>query len=259
MTGHPAIGLDRRRLLQLAAGGAAMTTATRVLAAADRPVRAIVFDAFPVFDPRSVAAAAEAHFPGRGGELAAAWRVRLFDYQWLRLAGRRYKDFRGIAEDSLVVAAAALKLDLRLEARDALVGAYSALRAWPDVKPALQALRGAGIKLGFCSNMTEAMLRANIASAGLDGLFDRVISTDGRRTYKPAPEAYQMAIDGFGLAREEIVFAPFAGWDAAGAKWFGYRTFWVNRANQPVEQLDAIPDATGTTLTELAAFVGVQV
>jgi len=34
-----------------------------------------------------------------------------------------------------------------------------------------------------------------------------------------------------GLRKEEIVFAAFGGWDAVGAKWFGYPTFWVNRAH----------------------------
>ena len=31
------------------------------------------------------------------------------------------------------------------------------------------------------------------------------------------------------------------GWDAAGAKWFGYTTFWVNRLNLPVEELGLPP------------------
>ena len=38
------------------------------------------------------------------------------------------------------------------------------------------------------------------------------------------------AVDAFGLPREEILFVAFAGWDVAGARWFGgsaYPTFWV--------------------------------
>ena len=36
------------------------------------------------------------------------------------------------------------------------------------------------------------------------------------KAYKPDPRAYQMGVDVFGLQREDIVFAAFAGWDAAG-------------------------------------------
>jgi FMN phosphatase YigB (HAD superfamily) len=73
------------------------------------------------------------------------------------------------------------------------------------------------------------------------------------RAYKPDPRAYQIAIEAFGLARADIVFAAFGGWDAAGAKSFGYRTFWCNRLKLPTEQLDVRRrrrhDRFGTVLT----------
>ena len=86
-------------------------------------------------------------------------------------------------------------------------------------------------------------------------MFEHVLSTNKIKTYKPDPRTYQMAIDAFNLKREEILFVPFAGWDAAGAKSFGYTTFWVNRLNLPVEQLGAVPDATGKNLVDLVTFV----
>jgi 2-haloacid dehalogenase len=64
-----------------------------------------------------------------------------------------------------------------------------------------------------------------------------------------------MAIDVFNLKREEILFGPFAGWDAAGAKSFVYTTFWVNRLNLPVEKLGVIPDEIGQNLTDSVGFV----
>lgn len=134
--------------------------------------------------------------------------------------------------------------------------AFLGMKAHPDVLVGLQSLRAAGIRLGFLSNLTEAMLRAATRSAGLDGFFEQFLSTDRVRAYKPDPRAYAMGLDGFGLPREEIVFAAFGGWDAAGAKSFGYRTFWCNRLGQPVEGLDAAPDAIGGTVGDLVRFVG---
>ena len=52
-----------------------------------------------------------------------------------------------------------------------------------------------------------------------------------------------------------FVFAAFGGWDAAGAKSFGYLTVWVNRFNQPAEELGARPDAIVTDLDGLLDFV----
>jgi 2-haloacid dehalogenase len=48
----------------------------------------------------------------------------------------------------------------------------------------------------------------------------------------------------------------FAGWDAVGAKSFGYPTFWVNRLGLPPEELGVQPDAIGANLTDLLTFVG---
>ena len=99
------------------------------------------------------------------------------------------------------------------------------------------------------------MLNGCIKAAGLDGVFDHVLSTDAARTYKPDPRAYGLGAAALKLPREQILFAAFAGWDAAGAKSFGYPTFWVNRLGLPPEQLGVLPDATGPDLNALLAFV----
>ena len=77
---------------------------------------------------------------------------------------------------------------------------------------------GAGIRLGFLSNLTEAMMEANIKGAGLEVRFEQLLSADRVQAYRPDPRAYQMGIDAFRLPKQEILFAAFGGWDAAGAK-----------------------------------------
>jgi FMN phosphatase YigB (HAD superfamily) len=51
--------------------------------------------------------------------------------------------------------------------------------------------------------------------------FERVLSTDEARTFKPDPRAYQLGVDALKVKREEILFVAFAGWDAAGANCSG--------------------------------------
>lgn len=249
---------DRREFLGLLAAGTVAAAAGGALPAhaqARAPIRAIAFDAFPIFDPRPIFALAERLFPGRGAELSNAWRIRQFDYQWLRALAKQYADFWQATEDALVFTAKSLKLDMSADQRGQLMNAYLELKAWPDVAPALKTLKEAGVRLALLSNFSPKMLEAAVRSAGLDGAFDRLLSTDQQKTYKPDPRAYQMAIDAFGLAREEILFAPFAGWDASGAKWFGYRTFWVNRLAAPPEELGVTVDASGANLTDLVKYV----
>ena len=133
-----------------------------------------------------------------------------------------------------------------------------ALKAWPDVAPALQTLKAKGIKLAFLSNMTAKMLNAGIANSQLDGVFDFVLSTDAIKTYKPDPRAYQLGVEALKLPKEQIAFAAFAGWDVAGAIWFGYPTVWINRLGATPEQLDVAPAATGPGLDTLVRFVNAR-
>jgi 2-haloacid dehalogenase len=248
----------RREFIALSAkcfGAAAVLSSPFSLAVPPVKAKAILFDAFPVFDPRPVFALAEEVFPGKGPELSNAWRIRQFEYTWLRNSMADYKDFWQVTQDALVFAAQSLKLDLTPEKRDRLMNAYLQLKAWPDVKDALKSLKSAGIKLAFLSNFTVKMLQAGVANSGLDGMFDHLLSTDQVRAFKPDARAYQMGIDAFKLKREEMVFAAFAGWDAVGAKKFGYPTFWVNRMNQPAEQLGFAPDGAGSNLVDLTHFL----
>ena len=250
--------LNRREFLNLAAAGITtgiLASTTSAHAATESKIKAIAFDAFPILDPRPVFALAEQLFPGKGVDLSNAWRTRQFEYQWLRVLSRQYADFWQTTEDSLVFAAELLKLDLTPDKRKKLMAAYLELKAWPDAPLTLESLKSAGIRLAFLSNATPKILDAGIKNSGFDGVFEHVLSTDKIKTYKPDPCAYQMAIDAFGLKKEEILFVPFAGWDAAGAKSFGYTTFWVNRLNLPAERLGVFPDGVGQNLNDLLSFV----
>jgi 2-haloacid dehalogenase len=218
-------------------------------------LKAVAFDAFPVFSPALVASRAESLFPGQGAALGDEWRLRQFEYAWLRLLSRRYADFWHVTEDALVFAARKLKLELDSDRRAALMNAFLELAPWPDAVPALDSLAKSGLRLAFLSNFTPRMLESNLQSSGLSARFDLVLSTDRAQTYKPDPRAYGLGIEALGLPREEILFVAHAGWDAAGAMAFGYPTFWVNRAGLPPEELGAPPEDTGRDLSDLVRFV----
>lgn len=253
--------MDRRQLLALGVAGAAsrwLPFSREARAATAGRIKAVAFDGFTVFDPRSVAARAAELFPGKSADLMAAWRTRQFEYTWLRTLTGRYADFWTVTEEALVFAARASKVELAASSRDALMSSFLELRAYPDVSAALRALKGAGVKRAFLSNLTPAMLDASTKSAGLEGLFDLSLSTDRARAYKPDPRAYRMGVDALGLEKEEIAFAAFGSWDAAGAKTFGYPTYWMNRADAPAEELGIAPDATGSGFEGLLSFVGVE-
>lgn len=237
--------------IQLSSSTAAVE---RVEGAAPR-FKAVAFDYFVLFDPDSVVPRAEALFPGKGRQLATLWRTRQFEYTWLRSVAQRYVDFSAVTRDALAYSANAMNLELTPDDQRRLLDAYLHLTPWPDTVATLQSLRRSGIRVIALSNLSPAMLHANAEHAHILDLVDAFVSTDENRTYKPDPRAYQLGLDHLHLGKSTIVFAASAGWDAAGAKSFGYPTFWVNRANQPTEQLGVAPDATSPSLAGVLEFV----
>jgi len=221
-------------------------------------IKAIAFDAFPVFDPRPVFSHVESMFPEQGKEISNGWRTKQFEYCWLRAAGKKYKDFWKVTEDALAYAAKKTGVDLSIQSKNDLMNQYLNLNIWEDVLPVLDELKKKEIRLSFLSNMTDKMLISCLRNSKVEKYFDYVISTDRVQSYKPDPNSYQLGIDALKLKKEEILFVAFAGWDAAGAKWFGYPTFWINRLNYPSEELNAIPDGIGSNMTDLMEFIDQQ-
>jgi 2-haloacid dehalogenase len=217
--------------------------------------KAVAFDYFVLFNPDSIVPAVERVFPGKGRELTNLWRTRQFEYSWLRSMTDRYADFLTVSEDALVYSAKAMKLTLTDDAKRQLLGAYMHLEPWPDTRATIDQLKASGIRVVTVSNFSPVMLRENADHAGLTGLFDILISTDANQSYKPDPRAYALAIDRLHLAKQDILFAAFGGWDAAGARSFGYPTIWINRFDQPAEELGVRPDRTSHDLSGLLQFV----
>ncbi|HRP76421.1 MAG TPA: haloacid dehalogenase type II [Rhodocyclaceae bacterium] len=218
-------------------------------------IRAVAFDAFgTLFDVYSVGALAEQLFPGKGEALSALWRLKQIEYTFLRTLSGRYKPFLEVTEDGLVFAAHKLGIDISAAQRRTMMNQYACLSPFPENLEALRTLRSIGVPMAVLSNGTPKMLDVAIKSAGMSGLFDHVLSVDAVRQYKTSPAAYQLGPDAFGCAAREILFVSSNGWDAAGATWFGYTTFWINRSGQPPEILDVSPAATGQQLTEVVEY-----
>jgi 2-haloacid dehalogenase len=123
---------------------------------------------------------------------------------------------------------------------------YLALAAYADVPDALASLPG---RKAILSNGSPDMLDPLVKHSGL--AFDAVLSVDAVKVFKPAPEVYQLAVDRLGVAKEAIGFVSSNCWDALGAKSFGFRVYWINRAGAPVDRLGFQPDGLLGSLGDL--------
>ena len=218
------------------------------------PIRALVFDAYgTLFNVHSVMATCEALFPGKGTALSQLWRTKQLEYTWLTslmLAPAVPRaDFAAVTAQALDFALAGLGIELGASERNRLQGAYLTLAPFPDVVAALARL--APRPRWILSNGTLAMLEPLMRHTGLDAHLDGVLSVDAAGIYKPSPRVYQLAVDRLGLPPGRIGFVSSNGWDAIGAKAFGFTAFWINRASAPVDRHGPAPDRVISTLADL--------
>lgn len=218
------------------------------------PIRAVVFDAYgTLFDVHSVAGLAEQLFPGSGDALSRLWRQKQLEYSWLRAMSGRYKPFQEITRDALRFAAGQLALSMRPEHEAGLMDQYARLSAFPENLSALRALKAAGLPLGILSNGNREMIEASVRNAGMTGIFEHLLSSQDVESFKTTATIYALAPSAFGCPAREILFVSSNCWDAIGARWHGYTSFWINRTGAPLEQLDTQPDYMGNLLTDVLA------
>jgi 2-haloacid dehalogenase len=218
-------------------------------------VRACVFDAYgTVFDFASAAARCPDIPEDRRGALTTLWRDKQLQYSWLRTLQGRYVDFWQVTGDALDFALDSLSIhNPRL--RETLMELYRTLAAFPEVREVLLSVRESGFATAILSNGSPAMLDAAVSGAGLDGLFDAVLSADAVGAFKSHPKVYQYALDQLGLPASVILFLSSNGWDAYAASDFGMRVVWCNRYGQQRERLPGSPDHEVRTLAELPALL----
>jgi 2-haloacid dehalogenase len=219
--------------------------------------RAFVFDAYgTLFDVHSVITLAEELAPRQGAVLSQLWRTKQLEYTWLSSLmlspGYRREDFSTLTGRALDYAVSQLMVPLSAADRQRLLDAYRALSPFPDATDALAVL--APRPRFILSNGTLDMLEPLVRTSSLAPHIDGLLSVDAAGIYKPSPRVYQLAVDRLQLPPGDIAFISSNGWDAAGAKAFGFTTFWINRYGLPVERHAPEPDYVVGSLAHVAAL-----
>ena len=133
---------------------------------------------------------------------------------------------------------------------------FAGVRVDPDAVSTLTALRGAGLRVGLCSNAPyhAATLREQLDAVGLAGLLDAaVLSSDaGRR--KPARELFDAALAALGArAHDAVHVGDRLAEDVEGARAAGLRTVWL--APSTADAAGSSADAVVARLCDLVPLL----
>jgi len=125
----------------------------------------------------------------------------------------------------------------------ALAESLPAWPAFPDVPPALRALRARGWRLAILSNTDRDYIDASMARIGVP--FDLAIVASDIGSYKPAHRHWDVFFERTGADRQRHVHVAASLFhDIAPAADLGLRSVWINRLDEqsPLPRLAELPD-----------------
>jgi 2-haloacid dehalogenase len=192
-------------------------------------IKAFVFDAYgTLYDVQSVERAVEAAYPGYGSLVSAVWRIKQLEYTWLTSLMGRYEDFWDLTKRALEYTLRSLHLEADVQRVEDVAAAYLSLRPYDDARECLERL--APHKRAILSNGSPAMLSNLVKNSSFDRLFDRILSIDSRRVFKPAKDAYALVEQELGVKPKHVIFVSSNGFDICGGKNYGFTVVRVARS-----------------------------
>lgn len=193
----------------------------------------------------------------RSSAICALWRQKQLEYSFRRGLMRCYEDFDACTERALSFSAKMFEVELSETARRQLLTDYLSLPAFPDVLPALDALKSLGCKLLAFSNGVESSLRTLLGNAGLLSYFGGVVSVDDIKTFKPNPDVYDYLLSRGGRQIGETWLVSSNPFDVIGAKAAQLKAAWVRRTPEAVfDPWEFEPDIVVADLMALATALG---
>jgi 2-haloacid dehalogenase len=200
--------------------------------------------------------AMEAHLRGAFGEKAKEaselWRSKQIEYSFRRALMKRYQPFDVCTAQALRFVCTQLGISVSTEAQANLMAKYQQLPAYPDVTGALAELAAQGFTIAACSNGTESAVRAVLDHAGILQRFNKIVSVDPLRTFKPNPAVYEHLVAELRTRREAVWLISSNPFDIIGAKACGLYTAWVQRdPKRAFDPWEFEPDVIVHSLAEL--------
>jgi len=160
-------------------------------------------------------------------EITALWFETLLHYSLVSTVSEEYYNFDEIGAAALLMLAHKFGIDMDVErARNVLKPMLSA-QPYPDVLPSLKKLKESGFRIAALTNSSKKSMETQLKNAGLDIIFDRMMSVEEIGMYKPKRDVYQWASREMGTRCEQSLFVAAHGWDIAGAQSVGMKTAFI--------------------------------
>lgn len=186
-------------------------------------------------------------------ELLPLWFSTMLHYSLVDSATGRYHDFGQIGVAALLMVAKSNAIEISPEqARAAIVTPLRSLPPHPDVREGLQALKDQGYTLVSLTNSSNKGVETQFKNAGLTGFFERRLSVEDIKLYKPNLDAFKWAAKMMDIEPHEGMLVAAHGWDVAGARAAGMQAAFITRPGKVLYPLGMAPNLVVSDVKQLA-------
>ena len=185
------------------------------------------------------------------GEVRKEWFSQVIQDALVVSLIDNYSDFGKIGVSAFELVAA--RHSVVVEEGDFLnvVSRMKSLPAHPEVPAQLRRLKDHGFRLVTLTNSPPAMVEAQLENAGISEFFERQLSVDSVRAFKPSRKVYEYAEAELGERSSDLWLVAAHNWDTSGALAAGWNAAFVARPGMELSRLDSQPQITGDTLVEV--------
>lgn len=187
---------------------------------------------------------------------AALWFSSMLHHSLVMTVSGRYADLMDIGAAVLQMLARNRDVALSMEEAKRALSVMRSLQAHPDVRPALGRLKRSGYRLATLTNSSASGVKAQLEYASLEPFFERQLSVDTPRLFKPHRAVYEWAAKEMGVEPRQCMLVAAHGWDVAGARWAGLQAAFVARSGQQMFPLAERPDVDVADFSALADALG---
>ncbi|HLJ24621.1 MAG TPA: haloacid dehalogenase type II [Candidatus Acidoferrales bacterium] len=214
----------------------------------------LAFDVYgTLIDPFRMEEHLRAAFGEKAKEASELWRSKQLEYSFRRALMKKYQNFGACTAQALRFVAAQMGIALSEDAQQALLAQYQRLPAFPDAAAALDEVAAQKFEIVAFSNGTQAAVRASLEHAGILARFQKIVSVDAIRTFKPDPAVYEYLAAEVRAPKNAVWVISSNPFDVIGAKACGLRGAWVQRDPKRIfDPWEFQPDVTVHTLAGLA-------
>lgn len=172
--------------------------------------------------------------PDQAAAFMKLWRQKQLEYSFRRGLMNRHTDFSICTRDALTYCCRSLNAPLSDSQKRDLLDEYTRLPVFPDVEKCLTSCLDSGHDIYAFSNGSSAAVKKLLEHAGINSLFDDIVSTEDVHMFKPGPDVYNHFTKTSGAVISDTWLISGNSFDVMGARACGWNAAWVQRSTDSI-------------------------